>query len=634
VELLAAINQVAERLQRNRRIRAGVALALGGMFSLCAGVVLANWSGILGGVVVVTGVGVTALVLKRAGTFKTISLSEAASELDLLLGTKDRAVAYLELLHLGATGQSASGEKELRSKQELIQSQCAQLLQGFIVEIAIPFVWSRKLKWMMVGIAGCLALLIAVLINRSNEQFLTPQAQAVAQLIEANPEMPAKVQEALQDLAQQLEQESLGDENASVAEALENATKEIAKAEAEIAAAKNLSSADTKPKAEVSADPRKKVPPTATPTPTPTPRTEQSSSAPSQGSSSEASPSAAQQEQQEQGKGGAGREKPKEGQNADGAKKQDGAQGGTSSGEQQGEGKEKKQGEQGSGEGAQDGKESQQQAGEQGSDKQQQGESGQGKSEKGSASSKGEKSEKGESQDGDGDSGNQGQGGQSGEKQKQDGGQQGDSGATQGLQAAQQKVDELKQQREGSQQQKQGGNKSAGAQSGAGGGKSSGQQSSAQNNSAGDGAGDRPGESKGRPEGAASSRNAGGKEGQGASQSSKSDQSAEKQNQGNTNKDSGDAGGAKGGPGGQAKRFEEGEGKWPGLGDNKEFKDAEIAAQESSVDPNFVGSDTKIERNSEQAKFKVALPELSVAKPDTVKKGEEQPIPLEYRDLF
>jgi flagellar biosynthesis GTPase FlhF len=73
---------------------------------------------------------------------------------------------------------------------------------------------------------------------------------------------------------------------------------------------------------------------------------------------------------------------------------------------------------------------------------------------------------------------------------------------------------------------------------------------------------------------------------------------------------------------------------WPGLGQDKAFKEIEVKPQTEEYDKRFVGEDGRIVRHDKESKAKTGLEDVTLAKPEISRDKDEQQIPLEYRDIL
>ena len=72
----------------------------------------------------------------------------------------------------------------------------------------------------------------------------------------------------------------------------------------------------------------------------------------------------------------------------------------------------------------------------------------------------------------------------------------------------------------------------------------------------------------------------------------------------------------------------------PGFGAEGKFNETAIEARDEQVDERFVGNESTIEENEEEAQPKTSLEDVTLAKPKPALQRAEQPIPLEYQDVL
>jgi hypothetical protein len=84
-----------------------------------------------------------------------------------------------------------------------------------------------------------------------------------------------------------------------------------------------------------------------------------------------------------------------------------------------------------------------------------------------------------------------------------------------------------------------------------------------------------------------------------------------------------------------AQRYGEFEGSDDGnFGGKRATKDVAIPESEQNPDLTNLGADLGIQRNTGEAQYQRSLEELKLDRPKPASNTDEQPIPLEYRDLI
>lgn len=293
---------------------------------------------------------------------------------------------------------------------------------------------------------------------------------------------------------------------------------------------------------------------------------------------------------------------------------------------------------------------------------------------KGSPSSSGKGQGEGEQKAGESSgSQQQGQSGSSSSQSGEQGVEQALNQLDQALQQMEQAVEQLEQQEQESQGQgRSGGKESSGdaekqkgqtAQKGQSGDQESPKDNSSKNGkdskegSKGEGSGEEPndpsqqesskqGESpQNEPKDQSGSQNNSGKKGekkgekgsQGGDDSRNKEESKEQQEQGPQGSDDG-AGEKSSMPDRNAKIQDIGDmGEEPGgegLGPNTAFKESEITSQDEKFDTRYTGNNSSLEKNKAPAEPKTSIEDVTLAKPKGSKEKDEQPIPLEYRDIL
>lgn len=71
-----------------------------------------------------------------------------------------------------------------------------------------------------------------------------------------------------------------------------------------------------------------------------------------------------------------------------------------------------------------------------------------------------------------------------------------------------------------------------------------------------------------------------------------------------------------------------------GLGPQEQFREAAIEARAEQVDQRFLGQESSLEENKNEARAKTSLEDVTLAKPKPALQRAEQPIPLEYQELL
>ncbi len=589
-----------------RKIReaASYSIAVLGGACLIAGVVAFLWFRLWPVVLALLVVCALAFAIWRR-YFAAPSISDAAILLDERLSLKDRLSSLISL-----EAEVKQGRKEAKAKYEFIAAQLAPAFQNFN-PATLNFTLTKMERRMFVS--GAATLLCGILcIFVAHPSYSNPQAQALESLIEDQPALPEKVKEALHDLAQKIEERSLQDSEAI--EAFERAQSEIEEAKESLVQSEQQQTVDTQP--ETFPTPEQGVSssesPSPTPTPTPTSDQQKDQEKKEQQQQEKQQDKTKQQEQQqnrsESGKDNEGKEKD-QGQEQQGDNKKKGEQ-------SKGESKDKKKGE-GEGEGEGDGKgqgQGQQSSEKEGEGKQagkqdSAGKSGESKgdtskSDQQQQQSKGDQKSKGEGQESKSKSeqeGQQGQGSKQGSQSQQ----------SQALDKAQQKLDEIKkaqspEQQKGSPQEqnsKQGkdGNKPEQAQ--------------------------QPGEKGAKPSDDKKTSKDDKSKGSEQSPSSKKDDKSE---QSEVSEQS-----SKATKSGEAKEWNDQMGEeGKGLGDRAGFKEAQVEAKDEKYDTRFTEKKGERAIHKGEAKPKTELGDLKLAKPEIESQDENQPIPLEYKDLL
>ena len=599
-----AVAVVLRRMQRQKNLRLARYLAgLLGTTVLMTGFV-APFSR-TGALIVAFAVAASGLALLfRQKFFASPSRADAATLLDRELQLKDRAATLLSL-------ETEIDVANNRAKADFISSQLDASLVNFHPPSNFGGGESKVDRY--VSYAGAISLLcgIVLLLLFMKPRFSNPQALEIAKLVDEQPALPPQVVEALSELAQALEENSFSDPKAI--EALARAEEEIQQAQE---ALKEMDAA------QVSPDQQEKDPlnqneptPTVTPEATPTPSSppEEAQQKQEQQKQQEQEEKQQQQEQQQQQQSQSGSQNQGAKQQSDKAQQQQKDKGEKGEGEGQGEGKgsneggSQKQGEQKSGQG-----------GEKGDQKQQDQQSGQSGAE-GSSEGQQQKDKESKSGEGQGKESSQQQDGKDGQS-----GSQGNSSAeSQALSNAQQKLDQLKQQQKSDSASKNG--KGEGKQPQ----KSDTQQSQGEGTK---GAQQKPDQAE-KP-------GSQGETSQGKSpppESDKSKDSKPRDSDSNQDKDQQQMAeqSSKSRTKGEAKEWEDSGGdQGKGLGGQAEFQESEIQSRDEKFDTRFTEEKGDLATHKGEATPKTKLRDLSLAKPETEREGDRQPIPLEYRDII
>jgi hypothetical protein len=84
------------------------------------------------------------------------------------------------------------------------------------------------------------------------------------------------------------------------------------------------------------------------------------------------------------------------------------------------------------------------------------------------------------------------------------------------------------------------------------------------------------------------------------------------------------------------REFEEGSGmEWNGAKGDKGFEESFLPQNDTDkIDTRFTGKEGEIRRNEEEAKSKRALENQKLSRPEALQGKDDQPIPLEYRDIL
>lgn len=72
----------------------------------------------------------------------------------------------------------------------------------------------------------------------------------------------------------------------------------------------------------------------------------------------------------------------------------------------------------------------------------------------------------------------------------------------------------------------------------------------------------------------------------------------------------------------------------PGLGDKKAFKDVAIGDQKEIVNAGGLGATGEVVKHDKEAKEKVQIRNVPLPKPEIIKEGEQQEVPLEYKNIL
>jgi hypothetical protein len=72
----------------------------------------------------------------------------------------------------------------------------------------------------------------------------------------------------------------------------------------------------------------------------------------------------------------------------------------------------------------------------------------------------------------------------------------------------------------------------------------------------------------------------------------------------------------------------------PGLGGQEQFKDVAIESANETLDQRYTGGDSSLEKNDVPAQPKTSIEDVTLAKPKPSSQKQDQPIPLEYREVL
>ena len=606
MDLLGLIHSVQKRIWRIRLKRAVTYAVATLSYLALGGVCLAFFSVPLA--CTILGILVPLLVFfafQRRSYFH-ISTLDAADYIDKKFSLKNRVASFYSL-----HGEQIS--REDREKQEFIKAQILDELGHADLSRLTPPVFLEKHKKFLYSLPIVFLLLLFLIpfyISSRSVSFTNTDAQKIAELIHAE-DLPEQLKERLEELAQEIEEHDLSDEE--VLEALEAAEEALEQAEAELEQSSDSAGEEYEQPEELSQKADQAV---ATPTPTPT-----LTPAPSPRSTPTPQPSKESQSQKaENAKGDKkdsqeGKEKDSKTANKEGSKGKQADGQGKGQGEDQG----------GSGEGQEQGE--QKGAGKDGA----QGESEQNGEEgaQGTSNTSKEGKELGKEQ-------GQKQGKEQGKEQSKTQGKEqeskkGDS-AQEGIQKAQQAINQIKEKidQEAGQKKDQKQDSKQGAE---------GKESSPQD---AQGKKDQQGGSKEMGDAPKSDENAptdpkrGGKESQQDSANQKSrreGKDSKSQPQPRSDQENVSASSLpQKGERSPSRKGEKGTGK--GLGADKAFQEQQIGGQNEKFDTRYTDTSGKRAHRTKEAVSKTELADVELARPEPIKNQGDQPIPLEYRDLL
>lgn len=506
--------------------------------------------------------------------FKRSSRKDAARYLDAALGSKERSISAIEL-------------EKADPRNTLLRNQLNALIAGNTGILPAVRVPKTLVTAAALGVA-CLAI-IPWIPDRPLPESTRFAVTQLDILLETETPLPPEARESLETLRDALTRNELTSDE--VSSALERAAAEIEQARSEL---KN---------AEGSLKEERDVPAVATATPTPAP----GSTPPvrmdtqvqhSKSDSEKGEEKATKQEDNDSGsskQGGEPDQGKKDSKNGgegsssqEGKQKGDSKNGGDASPESSGSGG----GRQGNSQGEQKGSRDQNEKGQQGDKEKQQGETG-----RQGGTQAGEK----ENQPG---SANSKQSGNEGEKESEQ---------SKALKAASNTVNAIRAQQQQKSHEGQQNQPESGKRPGNG-------KGAAQRGSSGEKRGDRSGE------------RAGEKEETGAQKGSDRPQQKPERPESETEraKPSGGSGGQ-----GEAKEFVPGQGTISSpFGGSKQLEETRVGRSDERFDTRYTGKESELAKNPNDARPKTKLSDVMIARPELLKEREEQPIPLEYRDVL
>lgn len=605
---------------------------------------------------------------------------QAAVYLDRLFQSRGRFITHLDL------SRSAKRTKLARAQQEYIEFQLSEHTTDQDVAAFMPLIIPRRMRRFLLSTIAVWLLIFMLLYITYRPSPVTENARLIMNLLEQQQSLPEAVREELQELAAVLDEEDLTEEE--IQRALDEAESELQNAQSELAANAGIEEDgelefDDSEAGELSeehsqtVDQQHRDPQSDPPQQQPLDSREQEKEEQEQQAreKQEQDGKDKQESQQAQQEGGDKQDQnDKDGQNSGEKQKQEEQQGQKQA--QQGQGKKQKQDDkgqdqqsasggkkgkkgEGQGEGQGQGKSSKQNAGQQGkqgeseSQQGQQGESGdengaqnqQGQAAADEQKQAGQKGEQGEQKGDKGDQQNkqEGEQGEQGDKgtQGQQGAQQGDKGSgsqQQALQQAQQTLDQVKKnldkQGAGKPEDKPGKDQDKNAGAGRDGTKKDQPSQKQQGKKAGDKQGDQKDHNKQKAQTDAQKAR-----GETPAEPNAESNSRSQNEKPQKNSPAGEA------PAGksslptreEAQRKREGDGgdkPGDGLDENRAYKEQVIGEQDEKLDTRYVEKGGKRVRRKGPAKFKRKLEQVDLPKPDPVKTKNEQPIPLEYRDVL
>jgi len=618
------ISTLQTRLSANNRRQAKIIVsATVGCLVLAAALfsIFSKWGS---AALLTTGLAAILILIRRMNLWRPVSSLECSAILDRFFQTKERAVSYLKL-------QGGPDLEAVSNKRELIEQQLNRLIDPSKIDEITRFQWSRALK--ITACTGALAwvaaLAVLIIYGGFGGKLLyrTKEAQLIAELLEKEPELPKPLREDLNQLA--LKIETLGLSALEVKEALAAAQDELSKSQSRLAEEAMTLDQNSTEQAPTSADkPEEKKNPATPPFPEKLPPTPPSPPAEQElkqnaKQDTQSSSQAPQQQSTENEK----------------ASSQDAKSGAKRSGQEQQE-----KGEQGLGQG------SGQAEGSQSKEGAREGQQG-GWGDSGSAQDTGKNGRDTASAPGLDQEGRSKEGKELKKESKEKGIAKEDSAnnkaldkKTAGLKKVEETLAQIEQEMQAAHQNQ--GSTGRYEQPAERSGESS-QDNEAKNDSQSQQAEDNRREEQkqkqGRQEQGADSqskptRAKNNNEPSGSvEKSSKGAQQAQEKATADKKSEK-EATGASLPPDPNApmRPISEGElgQKGPGVGPDKEFKDAEIKAEDEKFDTRFTGQDAGLAGNEKEAKVKTELADIKLAKPEAPKDKAKQPIPLEYRDLL